>query len=522
MSKNTDVSAASLLNQLVPWIPGTPLKVGQKTILLTKNYMGLNFFAQAGKTSPNSKNNDHWNDVLIYSVAGSHLNFSGMDFVNKRSLEDGTYGSNLMQGKRTWDICCFMKCNEKLSVVSQISTTTTFTTLDEKHSIKVKHIDGIIEKLRGCCAGCCEDCFPISPLCFSQCCCTVCCIEKMNWSTYVPEKFEVSYDGEAVGTVTVTIGKGKGQYAGRLVRQTAARKADQENAVWVMNDVEQITDGVETPTYHCCACGNCCDCCVPCCCPICLPIGGCNIKCSSCKCCTCCKCCKCCTKCCNCCTKCCDAMCLSCSGCCFTCSQCIIKCPNFCHWLSCTPCVFCGWLCRTPCVKCGIEETTTIEEKWERYMPADMGHKVHRHLYELTSLTQQTGSTSQRPYGWIAYTEACTAGSNVRVPRTSLAMPKQSDFDTHNLELLLSLPLLMDLGLGVLNVHRSEWTLAPRVESAVLEPTEVVNWWPEPEILTTCVHQFKVDDFHSESASLLSAPEPVTMGASAPTGPAEV
>lgn len=98
-------------------------------------------------------------------------------------------------------------------------------------------------------------------------------------------------------------------------------------------------------------------------------------------------------------------------------------------------------------------------------------------------------------------------------------MPKQSDVDTQNLELLLSLPLLMDLGLGVNDVDRSEWTLVPRTRysASVLEPKEVVHWWPEPEILTTCVHQFRVDDFHSESANLLSAPEPVTMGASAPT-----
>jgi len=502
MSENKDFSAASLLNRLEPWIPGMPLKVGQKTILLTKSHLGLNFFTQAGKTSPNSKDNDHWNDVLIYSVAGSHLNFMGMDFVNKRALEDGTYGTTVIQGKRTWDVCCYMKCNVKLSAVSQISTTSTFTTLDEKHSIVVKHIEPQIPVLGGpdCCTGCCVDCFPVSPLCFSQCCCIKCCTksvdEKIDWSNYVPEKFEISYDGEAVGTVTVIIGKGKGQYADKFVRQTAARKANQENAVWMMNDVEKITGGggqVVAPTYHCCACGNCCDCCVPCCCPICLPIGGCNIKCS--------KVCGC--KECKFCTKCCDAMCLSCSACCFACSQCCMACPNF-----------CDWLCRTTCCKCGITETNTTEEKWERYLPADVGHKVHRHLYELT---QQTGSTSQRPYGWIAYTEACTAGSNVRVPRTSLAMPKQSDVDTHNLELLLSLPLLMDLGLGVNNVDRREWTLLPRVASSLdeLEPTEVVHWWPEPEILTTCVHQFKVDDFHSESANLLSAPEAVTMGASA-------
>lgn len=52
---------------------------------------------------------------------------------------------------------------------------------------------------------------------------------------------------------------------------------------------------------------------------------------------------------------------------------------------------------------------------------------------------------------------------------------------------LLALPLLIDLGFGAEEQNREAWTFPG---SAMFNHAQVVNWWPEPEILDSVLANF--------------------------------
>jgi hypothetical protein len=133
-------------------------------------------------------------------------------------------------------------------------------------------------------------------------------------------------------------------------------------------------------------------------------------------------------------------------------------------------------------------------------MPVDKTHKMHRSLYKLHSSADKCNSQNDDDvHGWVTYTsvEAPDVAS-----RTSFALPVGST--PNNNGELLSLPLLIDLAFGAEGKTRDEWTF---FGSEMFDHAEVVNWWPEVEILQSVLYNFNhLSLFNPNSGKLNMAP----------------
>mmetsp|Transcript_88268 Transcript_88268/g.230284 ORF Transcript_88268/g.230284 Transcript_88268/m.230284 type:complete len:129 (-) Transcript_88268:312-698(-) len=111
-------------------------------------------------------------------------------------------------------------------------------------------------------------------------------------------------------------------------------------------------------------------------------------------------------------------------------------------------------------------------------MPSSCKHQAHRMLYPLAM--KQGGN---EVCDWVTYTHI---ESEHMSHRATLAMdPSTVKNGQAPPEVLAALPLLLDVAMSISGSGRTHWTFESRLYNNLLEPENVVNYWPKAEVLET-------------------------------------
>jgi hypothetical protein len=481
---------------------------------------------QEGKgvnSSANIMDNPHWNDQLVYQGSGSVIHYDGMDYFVRNGietwLEEGPDGKKNVEKKLNhtyltntadfkYNFCCFKECGRRQVSKTRLSTTTTWYGADGKQTIKMVHLDPLDPEMIAAKAAPLAACYNFSPIgCIKVCSCL--CVsrgEQIYYSKMEPEKFIMYHNDQQVGHVEVLPGwekdpddeeerliiKSSTAYTQSVMEMVGDDKGkkpvfkEQGRPVWVMNDAAVLPDedgrGKPLPK-RCCGSGpSGWDACVPLACPGCIPC--CSPSCAICK------------------LPGCAELCGPCRTGCATCG---VMCGALCYYYWC-----CQWCpkCDKPCCKCGILETLSLNSA--RYMPLDTKQRMHRTIYPLRPVGGQTWPAAQGTkdkkdknkvpdefaQGWITYTAFESPGV---ASRCTLASP----FKETAAHPLLSLPLLIDLYFGAEDHHRNAWTIHG---SAMFDHDNVVNWWPEPQVLQSVMYQCNLGSLYNDYSNPKNGP----------------